>query len=136
MIRKTFIAATLALTTLSGTAAIAGHGGGGGVLSFEVTPTNAEEANLIRLGLGIFQIANGGDPAQVFQIGNGNGAGIGQSGGGNQGVIYQEGNGNTGTLSQNGCDSYGIFQFGNGANANVAQGDGCQTGLLFQVGFD
>jgi hypothetical protein len=131
MIRKTFIAATLALTTLSGTAAMAG-----GVLSFEVNPTNAEEANLIRLGLGIFQIANGGDAAQVIQNGIGNGAGIGQSGVGNQGVVYQEGNGNTGTLSQNGCDSYGIFQFGNGANANVAQGDGCQTGLLFQVGFD
>jgi|TARA_R100000908_G_scaffold22135_1_gene8953 minor curlin subunit len=131
MIRKTFIAATLAMTTLAAPAAMAG-----GTLSFEVNPTNAEEANMIRLGLGIFQIANGGDPAQVLQNGNGNGAGLGQSGGGNQGVIYQEGNGNSGTLSQNGCDSYGIFQFGNGANANVAQGDGCQTGLLFQVGLD
>ena len=74
MIRKTFIAATLALTTLAAPAAMAG-----GTLSFEVNPTNAEEANMIRLGLGIFQIANGGDPAQVLQNGNGNGRGISAS---------------------------------------------------------
>lgn len=131
MIRKTFIAASLALTTLAAPAAMAG-----GTISFEVNPTNADEANLIRLGLGLYQIANGADPAHVYQNGNGNGAGIGQSGGGNNGVIHQEGNGHTGTLSQNGCDSYGIFQYGNGANANVAQGNGCQTGLLFQIGLD
>lgn len=131
MIRKTLTAATIAIATLAAPMAMAG-----GTISFEVNPTNADEANAIRLGLAIYQIANGADPAHVYQNGNGNGAGIGQSGGGNTGVIHQEGNGHHGTLSQNGCDSYGIFQFGNGANANVAQGNGCQTGLLFQIGLD
>lgn len=131
MIRKSLTAATLVLSTLAGTAAMAG-----GSISFQVNPTNADEANAIRFGLALYQLANGADPAHVMQNGNGNAAGIGQSGGGNSGVVHQEGNGHTGTLSQNGCDSFGIFQFGNGANANVAQGNGCQTGLLFQIGLD
>ena len=131
MIRKTLTAAALAITTLAAPAAFAG-----GSVSFEVNPTNADEANAIRLGLAIYQIANGADPAHVYQNGNGNAAGIGQSGGGNTGVVHQEGNGHTGTLAQNGCDSYGIFQFGEGTNANVAQGNGCQTGLLFQFGWE
>ena len=114
MIRKTLTAAALAITTLAAPAAFAG-----GSVSFEVNPTNADEANAIRLGLAIYQIANGADPAHVYQNGNGNAAGIGQSGGGNTGVVHQEGNGHHGTLAQNGCDSYGIFQFGEGTNANV-----------------
>ena len=130
MIRKTLTAAALAITTLAAPAAFAG-----GSVSFEVNPTNADEANAIRLGLAIYQIANGADPAHVYQNGNGNAAGIGQSGGGNTGVVHQEGNGHHGTLAQNGCDSYGIFQFGEGTNANVAQGNGCNTGLLFQFGW-
>ena len=130
MIRKTLTAAALAITTLAAPAAFAG-----GSISFEVNPTNADEANAIRLGLAIYQIANGADPAHVYQNGNGNAAGIGQSGGGNTGVVHQEGNGHHGTLAQNGCDSYGIFQFGEGTNANVAQGNGCNTGLLFQFGW-
>ena len=130
MIRKTLTAAALAITTLAAPAAFAG-----GSVSFEVNPTNADEANAIRLGLAIYQIANGADPAHVYQNGNGNAAGIGQSGGGNTRVVHQEGNGHHGTLAQNGCDSYGIFQFGEGTNANVAQGNGCNTGLLFQFGW-
>jgi len=132
MFRKTLTAATLALATLAAPMASAG-----GSISFEVNPTNADEANAIRLGLALYGIAQAADgSAHVHQAGNGNGAGIGQSGYGNQGVVHQEGNGHYGTLSQNGCDAYGIFQFGNAANANVAQGAGCQTGLLIQFGLD
>ncbi len=132
MIRKSLTAAALALTTLAAPAAFAG-----GSVSFQVDPANADEANAIRLGLAIYQIARAveGD-AHVYQNGNGNGAGIGQSGGGNTGVVHQEGNGHTGTLSQNGCDSFGVFQFGEGTNAAVDQGNGCQTGLLFQFGWN
>jgi len=131
MFAKTLTAATLALSTLAASAAFAG-----GSISFEVNPSNADEANAIRLGLALYSIAQAieGD-AHVHQAGHGNGAGIAQSGGGNFGVVHQEGNGHTGTLAQNGCDSYGIFQFGEGTNANVAQGNGCQTGLLFQFGW-
>ena len=132
MFRKTFTAASFALSTLAASAALAG-----GSVSFEVNPGNADEANAIRLGLALYQIAQAADgSASIHQAGNGNGAAIGQSGGGNQGVIHQEGNGHSGQLAQNGCDSYGIFQFGEGTNANVAQGNGCQTGLLFQFGWD
>jgi len=131
MIRKTLTAATIAIATLAAPMAIAG-----GSVSFELNPSNADEANAIRLGLAIYQIAQAAEGnAHVYQNGNGNGAGIGQSGGYNTGVVHQEGNGHHGTLAQNGCDSYGIFQFGEGTNANVAQGNGCQTGLLFQFGW-
>jgi len=131
MIRTTLTAAALALTTLAAPMASAG-----GSVSFEVNPSNADEANAIRLGLAIYQIARAAEgDAHVYQNGNGNGAGIGQSGGYNQGIVHQEGNGHHGTLAQNGCDSYGIFQFGEGTNANVAQGNGCQTGMLFQFGW-
>ena len=131
MFAKTLTAAALALATLAAPMASAG-----GSISFEVNPTNADEANAIRLGLALYGIAQAIEGnAHVHQAGNGNGAGIGQSGGGNFGVVHQEGNGHTGTLAQNGCDSYGIFQFGQGTNANVAQGNGCQTGLLFQFGW-
>lgn len=131
MIRQTLTAATLALATLAAPMASAG-----GSVSFEVNPSNADEANAIRLGLAIYQIARAVDSdAHVYQNGNGNGAAIGQSGGYNTGIVHQEGNGHHGTLAQNGCDSYGIFQFGQGTNANVAQGNGCQTGMLFQFGW-
>ena len=108
----------------------------GGSISIEINPSNADEANAIRAGLGIYALAKAleGD-ANILQNGNGNAAGIGQNGGGNFGVIQQEGNGHEAVLAQNGGgNAYGIFQFGEGTSGQVSQSGG-DTGLLFQFGF-
>ena len=131
--KRTLTALTLIVTTTVAAPAMAG-----GTISFEVNPTNADEANAIRAGLTLYQVvqdvqANG----QITQNGLNNLAALGQSGSGNVGVIRQEGNDHDATLVQNGNgNAYGIFQVGNGASGNVNQTGNGGTGLLFQIGFN
>lgn len=132
MFRKTFLTATLLAATALPAAA-------GGSLSFTVNARSADEAQAIRAGLALYQIAQGVESgAFVHQDGSFNGAAIRQvAGGGSTGVIHQEGNGHAATLDQQGHgQAHGIFQFGNGANANVVQTRNGQAGLTFQFGFD
>jgi minor curlin subunit len=132
MFRKTILTAALVAATAVPAAA-------GGTLSFTVNAGTAEEAQAIRAGLTLYQIARGVESgAFVHQDGSFNGAAIAQvAGGGSVGIIHQEGNGHAATLDQQGHgQSHGIFQFGNGANANVVQTGHGQSGLTFQFGFD
>lgn len=107
-----------------------------GALSINLAPTNAREAQALRMGLALYALhrdhrANG----QVTQHGLNNAAGIYQGGPNNQGIIHQEGQGHTGTLTQTGGhNAYGLFQFGQNANAHVRQTGG-QTGLTIQYGW-
>ena len=131
--KRTLTALTFAISTAIAAPALAG-----GVISFEVNPTNVDEANAIRAGLALYNVvqdvqANG----HITQNGLNNLAALGQHGSGNVGVIHQEGNSHDASLSQNGNhNAYGIFQVGNGASGHVSQYGNGGTGLLFQIGFD
>ena len=134
------IATTLAagLAALSiGSAAMTAPAAAGGQISVHVAPGNAQQAQAMQAGLGIYSLYNGlKGGANIRQLGNGNAAGIGQNGWGNNGVIHQKGKGHNATLQQNGnANNYGIFQFGKNTNANVAQNGNGQTGATFQFGW-
>jgi minor curlin subunit len=116
MFKKTLIAAALVAATAIPAAAQQ--------LSLGITAANQQEADLIRGGLVLFQIANGADPLQTLQ----------QAANGSVGVIHQEGNGHQGSLAQNGNAAGGLFQFGNNTNANVTQGNG-DADLVFVFGW-
>jgi len=131
--KRTLTALTFALSTALAVPALAG-----GVISFEVNPTNADEANAIRTGLALYNIVNDIQTnGHITQNGINNMAALGQSGNGNVGVIRQEGNNHNASLNQNGNgNAYGIFQVGNGASGYVNQVGNGGTGLLFQIGLD
>lgn len=119
MFKKTFTALALVAATSAATVPATAQ-----QLSLGITAGNQEEADLIRGGLVLFQIANGADPLQTLQ----------QAANGSVGVIHQEGNGHNGSLAQNGNAAGGVFQFGNNTNANVTQGNG-DADLLFVFGW-
>ena len=130
--KRTLIALTLAASTALAAPAVAG-----GVLSFEVSSQNAQDAQAIRTGLAFYQVVqdiktNG----HVTQNGINNLAALGQSGHGNVGVIHQEGNNHDASLRQRGNhNSYGIFQVGEGTSGHVRQRGNGGAGILFQIGF-
>ncbi len=135
MFKKSLFAAALVAATASASLPAAADG----TLSLTLNATNAEEANAIRTGLTIYQIAQGAQSgAFTNQNGSLNGAAIAQvANGGSVGVIHQDGNGHNATLDQRGNgQAHGIFQFGNGADANVVQTGNGDAGLTFQFGFD
>jgi minor curlin subunit len=123
--------ATMACTTLPAAA--------GGMFSFTLSASNSREAEAIRGGLALYQIARGVESgAFVQQNGTLNGAAIRQAAGScSTGVIHQDGTGHSATLDQRGHgQSHGIFQFGKGATAQVVQTHNGQAGLTFQFGLD
>lgn len=119
MFKKTIVAAVLAAST-----AVAALPAAANQISFGISAANQEEADLIRGGLVLFQIANGADPLQTLV----------QAANGSVGVIHQEGNGHQGSLAQNGNAAGGVFQFGNNTSANVTQGHG-DADLVFVFGW-
>ena len=128
-IKAAFLAAVLGITSFAAPAYA------GGQFSFNIAPRDAEQAQLMQLGLGIYSLAKKIDEGGITQNGRNNRAGLAQSGGGNRGVIHQEGNNHNGTLEQSGGNnSYGLFQFGKGTNAHVNQ-RGNDTGLGFIFGW-
>lgn len=131
--KRTLTALTLVISTAIAAPAVAG-----GVLSFVVNPTNADEANAIRTGLAFYNIVNDiKSNGHITQHGVNNLAALGQHGSGNVGVIHQEGNNHDASLRQNGNNNaYGIFQVGSGASGHVSQHGNGRTGLLVQIGFD
>ncbi len=135
MFKKTFTAAALiAVTAFTALPAAAQ-----GMLSFHLNANNQKEADIIRGGLMLYQIARGVESgAYVNQNGNLNGAAIQQAAaGGSTGIIHQEGNRHNATLRQTGYNqAHGIFQFGNGTNAAITQNRNGRAGLTFQFGFD
>lgn len=123
-------AAALAASTALPMAASAG-----GSVALNIAPSNAQEAQALRIGLALYALhndiqANG----HVTQHGVNNAAGIAQ-GSTDQAIIHQEGAGHTGTISQTGGNNaYGLFQFGQNTNAAVSQNGG-QTGLTLLFGW-
>ncbi len=129
-VRNTIAAALIAIPA----AALPAHAGG--QVSFDLQPANAEQAQAMRMGLGLYALTQGIRNGGIRQIGNGNAAGLAQNGSGNLGVVHQQGDGHTGTLTQNGNgNACGLFQFGKNTDGHVTQnGDGgaCAT---VQVGW-
>ncbi len=120
MFKKTFTALALVAATSAATVVPAAAQ----QISFGINAANQQEADLIRGGLVLFQIANGADPVQTLQ----------QAANGSVGVIHQEGNGHNGSLAQNGNAAGGVFQYGNNTNAGLVQGNG-DADLLFVFGW-
>lgn len=108
----------------------------GGQIALSIQPGNAQEAQMMRVGLALFALhqdiqSNG----HVTQIGVNNAAGIAQGGPNNQAIIHQEGCNHTGTINQQGGNNaHGLFQFGCNTNGHVSQSGG-DTGLTFILGF-
>ena len=123
-------AAALAASTALPMAASAG-----GSVGLTIAPSNAQEAQALRIGLALYALhndiqANG----HVTQHGVNNAAGIAQ-GSTDQAIIHQEGAGHTGTITQTGGNNaYGLFQFGQNTNAAVTQTGG-QSGLTLLFGW-
>lgn len=132
---KTIMASLVAVTI--GSAVMTGPAAAGGSISFDIVPTNAQDAQALKAGLQIYSIVNQvQNGASIKQIGMNNLAGIGQTGSGNLGVVHQNGNGHSGTLQQNGNDNaYGVFQFGENTDANVVQNGNGQAGATIQFGW-
>lgn len=121
--RRTTLA-TAALAATLATAIVPATARADGQLVLDYTAQNADEATAIGLGLALYQIGNGADPAQV----------IGRC---SNGVIHQDGNGHTGSLTQTGaCQNYGLVQLGNGSTRHVVQNNDGEAGIGIVFGFD
>lgn len=142
MFTKTLSAAVTAaaLTTSAltlGLAPVAADAGSRGQVSVSITPTNADEARMLRMGLAMYMLhqdvrANG----HVTQRGVNNAAGIAQGGRNNQAIIHQQGCNHNGTISQQGNNNaYGLFQFGCNTSGHVSQVGNNNTGLTLQLGW-
>ncbi|MBN8294980.1 hypothetical protein JI664_23640, partial [Rhodobacter sp. NTK016B] len=121
-----FVAAALAVPA---TLPLAAPAQASGALSINIAPSNAREAQLLRLGLAAYALHHDIETnGHVTQQGAHNAAGIAQ-GATDQAIIHQDGTGHTGTVSQTGGhNAYGLFQFGQNTTSHVAQSGG-QTGL-------
>lgn len=129
-IRSTFAAALIAMT------AVAAPAHAGGQVSINLAPANADQEKAMRMGLGLYALANGIKNGGIKQLGNGNAAGLAQNGSGNLGVVHQEGDGHTGTLTQNGNgNACGLFQFGKNTNGHVTQNGDGGTCATVQIGW-
>jgi hypothetical protein len=115
------LAASLVAASI-GTAALTVPAAAGGSISFTYVPTNTQDAQALRAGLGLYALYKGIQNGSITQLGMNNMAGLLQNGSGNLGIIHQEGDGHTGTLQQNGNNNAcGIFQFGEGTTSNLTQ---------------
>lgn len=128
---RTLLAATLAAATATAPLAAAASG----QVSINIAPQNAQDAQMLRLGLALYALHNDiQSNGHVTQRGVNNAAGIAQ-GASDQAIIHQEGRGHTGTIEQTGGNNaYGLFQFGQNTNAQVVQTGG-QSGLTLQFGW-
>jgi len=128
--KSLFAAAALAVATSAPLAAEAA-----GQLSVNIAPSNAQDAQMLRLGLALYALhADIRTNGHVTQNGVGNAAGIAQ-GSTDRAIIHQEGSGHTGTIEQTGGNnSYGLFQFGQNTDAQITQTGG-QAGLTLQFGW-
>lgn len=127
---------SLKILAVALTAGLASPAAAGGSFSFAFNASNADEANAIRTGLTLFQVANDiHTNGHVSQNGFNNLAALAQGGSGNIGIIHQEGSNHDATLVQeNGNNACGIFQFGNGTSSDVYQGGG-EACIVLQAGF-
>lgn len=111
--------------------------GGSGQVALTLTPRNADEAGLMRLGLALYALrrdvrSNG----HVTQSGVNNAAGIYQGGPNNQAIVHQEGCNHTGTVSQRGSNNaQGLFQFGCNTTGHVTQHGHNNTGITVLLGW-
>lgn len=132
---KTLIlSATLAAAAVF--APVTAQAGSGGQISVNIAPQNAQEAQMLRLGLALYSLHQDAERnGHVTQRGVNNAAGIYQGGPGNRAVIHQEGCNNRGTIRQrNGNNAAGLFQFGCNTNGHIAQNGG-ETGITIQFGW-
>lgn len=120
-----------ALATIIGLAALPASAEN--MISLSLTPRNAQEARVLRLGLALYAIDRGlRSGATIEQLGRDNAAGIAQ-GYGSVGLIRQRGHDHSATLEQPGhTGAYAIFQSGKGTVAQVRDSG---TGVLLQYGW-
>lgn len=131
--KRILLSAAIATSILATGAAQAG-----GSVGVTITPENAEQAQLMKIGLGLYaahkRIESKG---HVSQDGNGNAAGLQQSGDGQLGIIEQKGDDHSATLSQSGSgNACGIFQYGKGTSADVSQAGRDEACLVLRAGWD
>ena len=134
---RTLTAALIAASLGSATMTVPAEAGG--QVSLTVLPGNAQQAQAMRAGLGIYALVQGIQNGSIRQYGSNNSAGLKQNGQGNLGIVHQEGKGHNGTLQQNGNgNSFGLFQFGRNTSGHATQTSGQhggQTGATFQFGW-
>jgi hypothetical protein len=133
MFRRLALAAALALPVAAAAVPVRADG----QIALTFTPRTREEADLMRLGLGLYalhrRIEAGGT---VRQTGEGHAAGLFQHGRGNWGLIDQRGSGHVGTLTQTGTGhAHALFQTGRNTTAHVSQTGTRGVGLTFVHGF-
>ena len=132
---KTLAAAATAL--LIGTAGLSTPATAG-QFSFSFAPQDAEQQQILGLGLQVYGLVNGisGSGANVRQNGNDNSAGFNQRGRNNTGLIVQDGNGHQGAIDQRGNhNNCALFQFGNASQGECAQFGDDQSGITTVFGF-
>ena len=109
-----------------------------GQFSFSFAPQDAEQQQVLGLGLQVYSLVNGisQSGANVRQNGNFNGAGFNQQGRNNTGLIVQDGNGHQGSVEQRGNNNNcALFQFGNNTQGQCAQFGDNQSGFTTVFGF-
>ena len=133
---RTLAAATTSV--LIAATALATPAMAGGQLSFSFAPHDAEQQQVLGLGLMALALVNGvSQPgANVRQNGNFNSAGFDQQGRHNNGLIVQDGNGHHGTVEQRGEDNTcALLQFGKNTRGECTQFGSRQTGVTTVFGF-
>lgn len=136
MTRKLTRIAAAALVTLS-LGAMSALPAQAGSFSIGISPNTQKQSDLMRLGIGIYSIAQKIDAkGGITQNGSNNTAGVAQNGKGNTGIVHQEGNGHYGTVAQNGNNNTcALFQFGTGTSGQCVQNGNGNTGATFQFGW-
>ena len=131
-----FLTATV-LAAAIGAAALSTPAAAGGQVALTFNARDADEAQAMRMGLGLYALANGlKSGGNIVQRGFGNMAGLAQAGSGNFGVVHQEGDGHAGTLTQTGNgNAHGLFQFGGNTDAHVSQTGNGQAGATVVLGW-
>lgn len=132
--RNTMIAAAFALTLGAGLPLAAAPAQAGDI-SFMLSP-KGEQADLVRLGLGIYAMMKEKDQAKIKQKGKHNGAAIAQNGRGNLGYVRQRGKDHSAALNQQGNgNAFAVIQTGRRGKADIVQSGDGEVGILFQHGW-
>lgn len=133
---KTLLLSALTATAFALPVALPTAASAGSQISISFTPSNARDAQLLRLGLAAYALHENIDAnGHVTQSGARNAAAIAQGGPDNRAILRQEGTDHSGSITQTGGNNaYGLFQYGTGTSAHAYQNGG-QSGLTFVYGW-
>lgn len=126
----------LAAIILAASTALAAPAMAGGTITFGYSAKNQDEANLMRLGMVVYELGKDHHKnGKITSQGAGAAAAI-LNPNGNVGIVDQYGNGHTGTMALNGNNTKCMMvQGGNGASNHVNAGPG-ETCVVFGIGLN